>query len=165
MVAKVEGEKNLVVIERFGDCIYSMCTLKKELKVKDVRLVAKMARERDLATYVRTAAETMHVDGGEWWRRMTIRDLHSTNKQQVSLQFLIEDDIMGYIPRRSLLTSGRQIRHQFIRILLQPHSSRVTIPNSLPTQATLHPHMIASPIQQIRSNHNILRLSTRRKHH
>ena len=97
MIAKVEGEKNMVVIERVGDYIYSMCTLKKDLKVKDVRIVAKTAKEMGSTNYVRKADETMHVDGEEWWRRMMVRNLHSTENQQVSLQFLVKDDSAEFV--------------------------------------------------------------------
>jgi len=97
MIAKVEGEKSMVVIEQVGDCIYSMCTLKKDLKVKDVRTVAKTAKECGSTNYVRTAEETMHVDGEEWWRRMMVRNLYSTNNQQSSLQFLVKDDSAEFV--------------------------------------------------------------------
>ena len=105
MIAKVEGEKNMVVIEKIGDYIYSMCTLKKDLKVKDVRIVAKTAKEKDV-NIVRTTDEGMHIEGGEWWRKMVVRNIHSGEKQQVSLQFLTGDVNTEYSLSQSMLISG-----------------------------------------------------------
>ena len=92
MIAKVEGEKSMVVIERVGGCIYSMCTLKKDLKVKDVRIVAKTAKEMGPSIQLTTCDQSMNVDGDEWWKRMMVRNLHSADNQEVSLHFLVKDD-------------------------------------------------------------------------
>ena len=86
MVAKIEGEKNMVVIERVGERIYSMCALKKDVKVKDVRTIAKTAKETEQPP----ATETATIEGGEWWRGMVARR-HNQENQGVSLQFLIRD--------------------------------------------------------------------------
>lgn len=105
MVAKVEGEKNMVVIEKISDHIYSMCTLKKDLKVKDVRMVAKTAKEKDV-NIVRTTDEGIHIEGGEWWRKMVARNIHSGDKQQISLQFLSGDIKTEYSLSQPMLMSG-----------------------------------------------------------
>lgn len=90
MVAKVEGEKNLVVIEKIGECLYSMCTLKKDLKIKDIRTVAKTARDMD-QTNQAPDGDSMQVDGDEWWRRMIVRHPQRREEQELSLNFLIGD--------------------------------------------------------------------------
>ena len=89
MIAKVEGEKNMVVVERVGEHVYSMCTLKKDLKVKDVRLAAKSAKETDTSYLARPRDESMQVDGEEWWRKLAVSNLFSGEKKGVSLEFLI----------------------------------------------------------------------------
>jgi DNA replication regulator SLD3 len=89
MVAKVEGEKNMVVIERIGECVYSMCALNKDVKVKDVRTVAKMAKDTELP--VVTEVEGTLQEGNEWWRGMVVRKLETQEKQELSLQFLIQN--------------------------------------------------------------------------
>jgi hypothetical protein len=86
MVAKVDGEKSMVVIERIGERLYSMCTLKKDVKVKDVRTAAKTAKETDQPP----VTEAEKVMGGEWWKGMVARRCDS-EKQEISLQFLIQD--------------------------------------------------------------------------
>lgn len=96
MIAKVEGEKSMVIIERISHGIYSMCTLKKDLKVKDVRMVAKAAKEKD-STYVRTTNDAIEVDGEVWWRRMMIGKVQLGERQQVSLQFLSGQNCIEYI--------------------------------------------------------------------
>ena len=90
IVAKVEGEKSMVVIERVSERVYSMCTLKKDVKVKDVRTTAKTAKESDLP---RTDGN-IQVDGDEWWRSMVSRKHNIemlSSSQELSLQFLIQD--------------------------------------------------------------------------
>lgn len=97
MIAKVEGEKSMVVIERVGGCIYSMCTLKKDLKIKDVRIVAKTAKETGPSIQPRSCDQSMNIDGDEWWKKMMVRNLHSTDNQEASLHFLVKDDIAEFI--------------------------------------------------------------------
>src|SRR5271155_2451374 len=89
MIAKVEGEKNMVVVERVGEHVYSMCMLKKDLKVKDIRLVAKSAKETDISNLVRPRDESMQIDGEEWWRKLAVSNLISGEKKEVSIDFLI----------------------------------------------------------------------------
>jgi DNA replication regulator SLD3 len=89
MIAKVEGEKNMVVIEGIGERMYSMCALKKDVKVKDVRTVAKMAKETELPL-VTEVEEPVH-EGNEWWRGMVVRKLETREKREISLQFLIQN--------------------------------------------------------------------------
>ena len=93
MVAKVEGEKCMVVIERVGDNMHAMCALKKDLKVKDVRLVAKTSKEIAPSSRVAAVDESMQVDGGEWWRRMMAKKPYHGEEKQISLKFLIEDAV------------------------------------------------------------------------
>jgi hypothetical protein len=90
MVAKVEGEKNMVLIEKVGECIYSMCTLKKELKIKDIRTVAKMARDVNQQNQAQDE-DRIQVDGDEWWARMVVREPQRRTEQDLKLQFLIDD--------------------------------------------------------------------------
>jgi hypothetical protein len=104
MIAKVEGEKNMVVIENISDSIYSMCTLKKDLKVKDVRTVAKTAKEKDM-NIVKATDEGMYIEGGEWWKKVVVRNIHFGEKQQVSLQFLTGGVNTEYSLSHSMLIS------------------------------------------------------------
>jgi hypothetical protein len=90
MIAKIEGEKNMVVLERVGESVYSMCMLKKDLKVKDVRSVSKSAKETDMTNLARGNEEVMEADGDEWWRKMTVNNLRRGDENQVSLKFLID---------------------------------------------------------------------------
>jgi len=79
----------MVVVERVGEHVYSMCMLKKDLKVKDVRLVAKSAKETDVSNLVRPRDESMQLDGEEWWRKLAVNNPFSGEKKEVSLEFLI----------------------------------------------------------------------------
>lgn len=91
MVAKIEGEKSMVIIERVDDHVYSMCSLRKDLKIKDVRSVAKMSRDKDIKLEVKqmcAAIAAMPVEGSEWWRGMAVQGLQSDLNRQVSLKFL-----------------------------------------------------------------------------
>ena len=90
MIAKVEGEKNMVVVGRFGGNMYSMCTLKKDLKVKEVRLVAKSAKETDFTSLVRPKDESMQIDDKKWWRKLMVNNPCSGTKKQVSLDILVD---------------------------------------------------------------------------
>jgi hypothetical protein len=92
MIAKVEGEKSMVAIERVCGFVYSMCTLKKDLKVKDVRIVAKTAKEMGPSIQPRSCDQSINVDGDVWWKRMMVRNLHSTDNEEVSLHFLVKED-------------------------------------------------------------------------
>jgi hypothetical protein len=65
----------MVVVERSD--VYSMCMLKKDLKVKDVRLVAKSAKETDISNLLTPRAESMQINGKEWWRKLTTRNVIS----------------------------------------------------------------------------------------
>jgi DNA replication regulator SLD3 len=86
----------MVVIERIGDCIYSMCTLKKDLKIKDIRTVAKTAKDLDQRTQT-PDGNRMQVDGDEWWRRMVVREPQRREEQDLNLNFLIDDGISEYL--------------------------------------------------------------------
>lgn len=86
----------MFVIEGVGDHIYSMCALTKDLKVKDVKIVAKTAKERDSTSYAMETGEKMHIDEGEWWMRIALRNLHSTDQPPVPLEFLIQDSTQEY---------------------------------------------------------------------
>jgi hypothetical protein len=97
MVAKIEGEKNMVLIEKVGECIYSMCLLKKELKIKDIRTVAKMARDVNQQNRPQDD-DRMHVDGEEWWARMVVREPHRHAEPDLKLHFLIDDGTVEYSP-------------------------------------------------------------------
>ena len=90
MIAKVEGEKNMVVVERVAENVYSMCTLKKDLKIKDVRLVVKSTKETDISNLERPRDESMQLDGEEWWKKVTVNNLFAGEKKDVSLEFLIQ---------------------------------------------------------------------------
>jgi hypothetical protein len=107
MVAKVEGEKNMVLIEKVGECIYSMCTLKKELKIKDIRTVAKMARDVNQQTQAQNE-DRMEVDGDEWWARMVVREPQRRTEQDMKLQFLIDDEYS--LVRITLISDRPQIK-------------------------------------------------------
>jgi hypothetical protein len=111
MIGKVEGEKNMVVIERVDDYIYSMCTLKKDLKVKDVRMAAKASKDK-YVNHVSVVDEAREVDGGEWWRKMMVRNKHSADRHPVSLRFFVGKIGPEYSRFRSMLISGRYRRQQ-----------------------------------------------------
>jgi len=89
MVAKVEGEKSMVIMERVDDHVYSMCSLRKDLKIKDIRYVAKTSRDNDIKLEVKALnAAAMPVDGSEWWTSMTVQTLPSDINRQIFLEFL-----------------------------------------------------------------------------
>ena len=97
MVAKIEGEKNMVVIQRVGEDVYSMCALKKDLKIKDVRTITKAARDKQIDN-VNSRNVHMPMDEGEWWQGTTVRKLNTQNKRDVSLKFLKEDISIKFHP-------------------------------------------------------------------
>ena len=89
MVAKVEGEKSMVIMERVDDRVYSMCSLRKDLKIKDVRYIAKASRDNDVKLEVKALnAAAMPVDGSEWWTSMAVQTLPSDFSRHISLKFL-----------------------------------------------------------------------------
>lgn len=90
MIAKVEGEKNMVVVERVAENVYSMCTLKKDVKIKDVRLVVKSTKETDISNLERPRDESIQLDGEEWWKKATVNNLFTGEKKDMSLEFLIQ---------------------------------------------------------------------------
>jgi hypothetical protein len=91
MVAKVESEKSMVILERIDDHVYSMCSLRKDLRIKDVRSVAKMSRDKDVKLQIKAMNPAMPVDGSEWWKSMAVQDFPSEIDCQVSLKFLDND--------------------------------------------------------------------------
>jgi hypothetical protein len=98
MIAKVEGEKSMVVIEKIGECLYSMCALKKDLKIKDVRTAARCAKEQEIQSEIQTEEDGMQIDGNEWWRGMMVRQSQLRPRQDVTLQLnlLLRDGIEEY---------------------------------------------------------------------
>ena len=92
MVAKVEGERSMVIIERVDDSVYSMCLLRKDLKIKDVRSVAKTSRDNDIKLEVKALnAAAMPVDRSDWWASMAVQTLQSDFNRPISLEFLRND--------------------------------------------------------------------------
>jgi hypothetical protein len=91
IVAKVESEKSMVVIERIEDHLYSMCTLKKDLKVKEVRLVARKAKDTENLSLRNIEDNPMQIDSGEWWTKLMVHNINVPEKRDRSLQFLIND--------------------------------------------------------------------------
>src|SRR5271170_1961871 len=77
MVAKVEGEKSMVIIERVDERVYSMCLLRKDLKIKDVRAVAKLSRDKELKLEIKQVNAAMPIEGNEWWKNMAVQSLQS----------------------------------------------------------------------------------------
>lgn len=104
MIAKVEGEKNMVVIEQIDKCIYTMCTLRKDLKLKDVRVVAKASKDIGPTTRDDTDGTRMELEGSEWWRGMMARSSRVCPIRSVSLQFLINDNRpIQFVPQHNTL--------------------------------------------------------------
>ena len=104
MIAKVEGEKNMVVIEQIDKCIYTMCTLRKDLKLKDVRVVAKAAKDIRPTTRDESDGNGMELEGSEWWRRMMAGSSRVCPIRSVSLQFLINDNPpIEFVPQHNTL--------------------------------------------------------------
>jgi len=132
MIAKVEGEKNMVVVERVTENIYSMCTLKKDLKVKDVRLVVKSTKETHTSNLEKSRGECMQLDGEEWWRQFAVSNPRSGEQKGASFDFLIRPPESELSVARSfrLILDPRQIRWSTWIHLLCP-SSAVTTLNSL----------------------------------
>ena len=93
MVAKIEGEKNIVIIERVDHCIYSMCSLRKDLKIKDVRAVAKMSRDKELELEIKQVNAAMPVEGNEWWKNMAVQTLQPKLNRQITLKLLSNESI------------------------------------------------------------------------
>jgi hypothetical protein len=105
MIAKVEGEKNMIVIEKIGEHVYTMCTLRKDLKVKDVRMVSKMSREsepRPAEQEPQKEKGEMQVDG-EWWKAMAIRPPFQHSTQDFTLTFLLPDPNKATYPLYSFI--------------------------------------------------------------
>jgi hypothetical protein len=93
MVAKIEGEKSMVVIDKVRKEVYSICTLRKELKVKDVRLLAKSAK-------VHEDVEVGKFSMGEsdcWWKDMTARFVPRCETCPVALDFLTVDRTQEFV--------------------------------------------------------------------
>lgn len=88
MIGKVEGEKHMVVIEQVRDCLYSMCSLKKDLKVKDIRQIAKKSKEVTSSETQSSEGENIQAGGGEWWGESVVRNTNREEGQDISLQFL-----------------------------------------------------------------------------
>lgn len=137
MVAKVEGEKHMVVIEKIGECIYSMCTLKKDLKIKDIRTVAKTAKELDQRTQA-SDGDRMQVDGNEWWIRMVAHESQRYDEQDLNLNFLIDDGTAEYVLSRMMLTTGQGRTRTPAWILQRRCHSNVMTPSSPRIRATFH---------------------------
>ena len=91
MIARVEGEKGMVVIEQVEEYLYSMCALKKDLKVKDVRTIFKASKEKDNIVEVSSTDENMQIDGDEWWKNIAVRNITQGERGDVSLQFLLDE--------------------------------------------------------------------------
>jgi hypothetical protein len=98
MIAKVEGEKSMVVIEKIGECLYSMCALKKDLKIKDVRTAARSAKDFEIPSQIQTEKDEMQVDGNEWWRGLMVRPSQLKPRQDATLQLnlFFQDGIAKY---------------------------------------------------------------------
>lgn len=98
MIAKVEGEKSMVVIEKIGQCLYSMCALKKDLKIKDVRTAARSAKEFEIPSQIQPENNEMQIDGNEWWRGLMVRQSQLKPRQDVTLRLnlLLQDGIAKY---------------------------------------------------------------------
>ena len=93
IVAKVEGEKSMVVIEQIDKCLYTMCTLRKDLKLKDVRTVAKSAKDLSLQVQEQADDPRMEIGEDEWWRGMVVRPKQGQGEHpSLQLQFLLEDE-------------------------------------------------------------------------
>ena len=137
MIAKIEGEKNMVAVEKVGDKIYSMCTLKKDLKVKDVRLAAKSAKETDLSGLVRRRDENKQSEGEDWWRKLVVQNPFFGERKQVSLEFMINTpESEEYSSLEAMLMIGRRPRKWRTSVHLWYLNSVVMIPSSLQIQAT-----------------------------
>lgn len=80
----------MVAIEQIDDYVYSMCALKKDLKVKDVRTAAKASKDKDYEPEIICNREKMPVDADEWWGKFAVLHLKE-REQDLSLQFLVED--------------------------------------------------------------------------
>lgn len=88
MIAKVEGEKSMVIIERIDDCVYSMSSLRKDLKIKDVRSAAKMSRDKDVKLEVKPVNCTIPDNGSDWWKNIAVQHRQSDCNRQVPFKFL-----------------------------------------------------------------------------
>jgi hypothetical protein len=137
MVAKVEGEKNMVVIEKIGECIYSMCILQKDLKIKDIRTAAKTAKELDQKAQV-SDGDRMQVDGDEWWRRMVVQESQRRDEQDLNLNFLIDDGTAEYFLSRMMLMIGQARTRTPVWTLQSRCHSNVMTPSSPLIRATFH---------------------------
>lgn len=139
MIAKVEGEKSMIVIEKIGGCLYSMCALKKDLKVKDVRTVAKAAKDIEMPGFGEVEGDEMQIDGNEWWRDMIIQPNRFKERQEVKFNILLQGAPTEYpLPRvKLILVRGRNDLQVWFQSL---HYSHVMNLNSPQTQATLPHH-------------------------
>jgi hypothetical protein len=90
-VAKVEGEKNMVVIEQIDNCVYTMCALRKDLRLKDARTLAKSGIVPIARSQERPDDSRMEM-GDEWWRGLIAGPpRNGLETCSVPLQFLISD--------------------------------------------------------------------------
>jgi hypothetical protein len=109
MVAKVEGEKSMVIIERVDERAYSMCLLRKDLKIKDVRAVAKMSRDKELKLEVKQVNAAMPVEGNEWWKNMAVQALQTDFNRQITLKFLSNDTISEFDSLSKMVNLSRSM--------------------------------------------------------
>lgn len=109
MVAKIEGEKSMVIIELVDDRVYSMCSLRKDLKIKDVRAVAKMSRDKELKLEVKQVNAAMPVEGNEWWTNMAVQTLQSDFSRQLTLKFLTNEEISELDPFSTITNVTRSM--------------------------------------------------------
>jgi len=141
MIAKVEGDKGMTVIEKIGECLYSMCSLRKDLKVKDVRMVAKGVKDVEMPSQEEIDVDEMQVDGNEWWRTMMIRPSQLKERHEITLNMLIQDggSIEYFLTWHLSLTLDQRRNERQASSLSLPYS-HVTNLNSPQTQATLPHH-------------------------
>jgi len=107
MIARIEGEKNMVAIEKIGESLYAICSLKKDLKVKEIRTMSKMSKDANHAARTRTNQETMQIDGEEWWRGLSTDESNAEINGEVNLQFLVEEPATTEFSPDSNLTNAR----------------------------------------------------------
>jgi len=98
MIARIEGEKNMVAIEKIGESLYAICSLKKDLKVKEIRTMSKMSKDANHAARTRTNQEKMQIDGEEWWRGLSTHEYNTEINGEINLQFLVEEPAITEFP-------------------------------------------------------------------
>jgi hypothetical protein len=93
----------MVALEMIDRCLYTMCALRKDLKLKDVRALMKSSKNIPLPLQNDTECTNMDIDGSEWWRNIAIRPRHSQGQHLTNLQFLIENNLSSPVKEEPVL--------------------------------------------------------------